>query len=411
MNKAYQSDTTTPPPPIFIFSCARAGSTLMRYIVDTHPEICSPAEMQLGELCEKLYLTLWATLGQVCGAEDEEERQRVVNAEVRRIVFEIMGNYTRAKGKRMWCEKTPWNLNYLEPLHDIFPDAKCICLYRNAMDVAHSCLENIRLRFADELFQYYKKYPGDKVSAVIDYWNDETTKLLAFEREYPDKCLRLKYESVVLEPQKTLDHLFNFLGVRFEPELLNSIFAVQHDQGFGDPKIMYSRSINRASIGTGSAISPSQIQDQLLQRMNSLLEELDYPTVGPDWDTRPSPYLKTVALEDEAKYINTTAEIFSSYIPRQLEIQADTLPKINAVYKIIVTGEGGGIWLLDLTKPGGQITAGNGRAGCTIRMASGDLLDIVNGRLNVAAAFDRGKLQVLGNAELAEKIGQVLFGR
>jgi putative sterol carrier protein len=76
-----------------------------------------------------------------------------------------------------------------------------------------------------------------------------------------------------------------------------------------------------------------------------------------------------------------------------------------------VTGEGGGIWLLDLTKPGGQITFGNGRAGCTIRMAADDLLDIVNGRLNVAAAFDRGKLQVLGNPALAEKIGQVLFGR
>jgi protein-tyrosine sulfotransferase len=409
MNMAYQSQAT--PPPVFIFSCARAGSTLLRYIIDTHPAICSPAEMQMGELCQKLFLSLQATLGQVCGADDQEERDRVVHAEIRRIIYEMMEKYTTAKGKRMWCEKTPWNLNYLDLLQAIFPDAKYICLYRNCMDVAASCLENIRLRFADELFQYYKKYPGDKVSAVIDYWNDETKKLLAFEREHAESCFRIKYEWVVQEPQKTLEQLFAFLGLSFEPDLLNSVFSIQHDEGFGDPKIMYSKSINQGSIGTGSTISLSQIQEPLLKTMNSLLAELDYPTVGPDWDTAPSPYLKSEHAAATSKSISTTAEIFASYIPRQLESQAETLPKINAVYKIIVTGEGGGIWLLDLTKPGGQITFGNGRAGCTIRMAADDLLDIVNGRLNVAAAFDRGKLQVLGNPALAEKIGQVLFGR
>jgi len=43
--------------------------------------------------------------------------------------------------------------------------------------------------------------------------------------------------------------------------------------------------------------------------------------------------------------------------------------------------------------------------------ASADvLLDLVNGELNAVAAFDQGKLYVTGNFELANNIGQLLFG-
>jgi hypothetical protein len=40
--------------PIFILSCYRTGSTLMRYIFDTHPDVYSPPEVCLGDTAAQL---------------------------------------------------------------------------------------------------------------------------------------------------------------------------------------------------------------------------------------------------------------------------------------------------------------------------------------------------------------------
>ena len=123
--------------PVFVLSCERSGSTLLRYIIDTHPQICSPAHLHLGQLCRSLYTSIFYSLGQTMEVTDEATREQLVAVETRRIVDELMERYVRAKGKQMWCEKTTENLQYLKNLNDVFPDARYICLYRNCMDVVH----------------------------------------------------------------------------------------------------------------------------------------------------------------------------------------------------------------------------------------------------------------------------------
>ena len=48
------TDSGTRGLPIFIASHARTGSTLLRYIIDTHPALCCPPELALGQLCSAL---------------------------------------------------------------------------------------------------------------------------------------------------------------------------------------------------------------------------------------------------------------------------------------------------------------------------------------------------------------------
>ncbi|MCA1615986.1 MAG: sulfotransferase, partial [Acidobacteria bacterium] len=76
-----------PPPPFFILSTPRSGSTLMRYIVDTHPEVACPSELNLGVLCDDLYMVVALTLGQTLpDPPGSAANERAVLAEVRRIV-------------------------------------------------------------------------------------------------------------------------------------------------------------------------------------------------------------------------------------------------------------------------------------------------------------------------------------
>ena len=161
-------------PPVFVLSCERSGSTLLRYIMDTHPQVCSPAHLHLGQLCRSLYTTAFYSIGQTAEVADEAARERLVAAEVRRVVDELMGRYARAKGKQVWCEKTTDNLQYLRFLGEVFPDARFICLYRNCMDVAHSSIECSRLGFMPELAPYVQKSPGNIVAAMVESWVEKT---------------------------------------------------------------------------------------------------------------------------------------------------------------------------------------------------------------------------------------------
>lgn len=106
--------------------------------------------------------------------------------------------------------------------------------------------------------------------------------------------------------------------------------------------------------------------------------------------------------------VTTAAEIFEKQMPERLKAKPELAQKINATYKFIVTGDGGGTWFVDLTQPGGKITAEDAPAKCTITVGSGPLVDIVNGKLNAQMAFMTGKLKVAGDMGLALKLGSLL---
>ncbi|HEX7773050.1 MAG TPA: sulfotransferase, partial [Pyrinomonadaceae bacterium] len=372
-------------PPVFVLSCERSGSTLLRYIIDTHPRICSPAHLHLGQLCRSLYTSIFYSLGQTM---EEATREQLVAAETRRIIDEVMERYVRAKGKHMWCEKTTENLQYLKILDDVFPDARYICLYRNCMDVVHSSIECSRLGFIPELAPYVQKRPDNIVAAMVDSWIEKTTTLLEFELAHAEQCFRIKYENLVTEPSRTLPAMFAALGLEWDEQLLKQVFSTQHDQGSGDRKVLFTKKINTDSIGRGSTISRSLIPDDLLEKMNHLLARLDYPPVGDDWDNAPSPYLPAgIATENEI--VSSVEVMFRDYVPRLLKEGNASLAGVNGRCKFEVA-DGGGTWMLTLRESQGVEEALDGDADCTVRISAADLLDLVNGRLNSIAAFDQG---------------------
>lgn len=396
-------------PPVFILSCERSGSTLLRYIIDTHPQACSPAHLHLGQLCRSLYTTAYYSIGQTFDAADEATRGRLVAADVRRIVDELMGRYARAKGKQVWCEKTTENLQHLKFLGEVFPDARFVCLYRNCMDVAHSSIECSRLGFIPELAPYVQKNPGNIVAAMVESWVEKTARLLEFELAHAPQCFRLKYESLALRPSETLREMFAALGLGWDESLLDAVFSTEHDQGSGDRKILFTKRINTDSIGRGSTLARADVPAELLGRMNELLARLDYPVVGPDWDSAPSPYLPAATEAEARDIVSSVGEMFDSYVPRILKSRGAELQGVDGRCKFDVS-DGGGTWMLTLRESGGAAEASGGDADCTVRISAGDLLDLVNGRQNVIAAFDQGKIHVAGDYELANKVGRLLFG-
>ena len=396
-------------PPVFVLSCERSGSTLLRYIIDTHPQVCSPAHLHLGRLCASLYTSIYFSIGQATEAIDEAMRERLVYRETRRIVDELMDRYVTAKGKQTWCEKTTENLQYLKLLHEVFPDARYICLYRNCMDVVHSSIECSRLGFLPELAPYVQKRPDNTVAAMVESWVEKTTTLLDFELDHSSQCFRVKYEHLVAEPSQTLAPMFASLGLDWDEQLLNNVFSTPHDQGSGDRKILFTKKVNTDSIGRGSSISRSFIPDDLLEQMNHLLARLEYAPVGDDWDNAPSPYIPAKITTEAIDVVSSVEEMFREYVPKLLQNGNAAAQGVNGTCKFVVA-DGGGTWMLTLRDSHGVAEAIDGDADCTVRISAADLLDLVNGKLNTIAAFDQGKIHVMGDYDLANKVGRLLFG-
>jgi putative sterol carrier protein len=101
----------------------------------------------------------------------------------------------------------------------------------------------------------------------------------------------------------------------------------------------------------------------------------------------------------------TAAELIDR-ISARIATQPDLLTSVGAVYKFALEGDGGGTYVLDL-KEGLKVTAGDGPAGCTIRMTAADFVDLFEGRANGQALFFTGKLKVEGDMGLALKLQQL----
>lgn len=105
----------------------------------------------------------------------------------------------------------------------------------------------------------------------------------------------------------------------------------------------------------------------------------------------------------------TLKEIFEQKIPDRIQNHPEKVEGINAVYEFNITGEGGGVWSLDLTEGKREVSSGSkGNAHCTITMGAEDFISMVSGSLNPQMAFMGGKLKVAGDMGLALKLGNIL---
>lgn len=105
---------------------------------------------------------------------------------------------------------------------------------------------------------------------------------------------------------------------------------------------------------------------------------------------------------------NTLAQ-FMSKMPEafQCEKAGDT----KAVIKIELSGEGGGVWTVNVGN--GQCTVtpdGDQPAQATISASADDFLALMQGQLNPVSAFMMGKIRVTGDMALVMKFQQ-WFGR
>lgn len=224
--------------PCFLIGVYRSGTTLLRYVLDSHSNIAVPPETNFLHSLKEMHDSEWITKGlQGVGVDESGLKERL-----RDFAGNIFDDYALAKGKGRWVDKTPSYIDILDFIHALFGEnGQYIMLYRHGLDVANSLtLAYERNTFAGPAKRYADEYKDAPRLAYTSYWVDQCNKMLAFEEKYPAQCFRILYELFAAEPAKYLPPLFAFLGESWEPEVLD-FAGKQHDFGLQDYKILETK--------------------------------------------------------------------------------------------------------------------------------------------------------------------------
>jgi len=288
--------------PVIVLTGARSGSTLLRMVLDAHPDLACPPETNIPRLCTEFS----KLIEKLDPADEAGSVSDLAMKQVKSLTDLIYAGYLTRRGKRRWCDKSLLISEVGEAFLTLYDKAKFICLYRHAMDFIHSAIEAVPWGLRGYGFDNYARGTGgtNSVAAMAAYWIDNTAQTLEFERTHGERCLRLHYEELVTRPAMVADRIFDFIGVSRVPGIERLALAgldSPEAYGPGDHKIFASDEINDRSVGRGIRIPPELITPNQLNVMNGLLGMLGYVPVDRKWQTSTyPPTLLGVAPGDES---------------------------------------------------------------------------------------------------------------
>ncbi|MBI5468423.1 MAG: sulfotransferase [Deltaproteobacteria bacterium] len=241
--------------PCFLIGVYRSGTTLLRYVLDSHSNIAVPPETNF--LCQtaEIWRSAWVRTG-LKGAGVDEEGLRI---RLREFAGGVFDDYAAAKGKTRWVDKTPAYIDILDFLDFLFGErCRYIMLYRNGLDVANSLAETYEKKMLGGPPKHYAdSMQGPPRLVFSSYWSEECEKMIEFEKAHPSQCFRVLYESYATEPEKQLKPLFEFLGESWDPGVLD-FNRKNHDYGLQDSKIAQTKSFD-PRIGTYGSWSAEEV--------------------------------------------------------------------------------------------------------------------------------------------------------
>jgi hypothetical protein len=277
--------------PVFVLCTGRSGSTLLRVLLDTHPDLACPPEAKLPETVARL-AALWSTMESLplSAGNGTPGLPPPAMAGIRHTADLIVGPYLARRGKRRYCDKNLGTELYAETLLNVFPEAKFICLHRHPMDMIASGIEACPWGITNYGFEpYIAGSPGNSVLALARYWADHAAAILAVEDKHPLSCHRVRYEDLVDDPDAVTGKIFEFLGLPPVEGVSSLCFSGERERfGAGDFKIWNTSQITGESVGRGWSV-PANLMAAVTPTVNQLADRLGYVHVDDAWGAAARP--------------------------------------------------------------------------------------------------------------------------
>ncbi|HHP7244605.1 MAG TPA: sulfotransferase family protein [Elainellaceae cyanobacterium] len=265
---------------VFILGCPRSGTTLLQSLLTAHPSVASFPESHFFRALLKRRSVVRQTLGLASRSARprfEEFLHELGHEELNGILPDhaaFVWQYSRAfirlldllaaeEHKDVWIEKTPGHLHYAEAIASHVPNAQFIHILRNGADVVAS------------LYEVTHRHPdiwgGQRsIDDCIERWCQDAQISLQYHH-HPRHHL-VNYEDLVAHPELVLTTLCDFIGVPFNPIMLQNYKTAAQRVVLKDEqwKASVSQSIETNRIRKFHQVFDEQQQHYILQQLSAV---------------------------------------------------------------------------------------------------------------------------------------------
>jgi hypothetical protein len=214
-------------PPVVILGVSRSGTTLLKEMLDGHSELAIPSESYfIPQLWDRhgrrpgrhAFLRDLGRLARIkeWGLTRESiRRQMPADPDFAEAVQAVYRAYAELHGKRRFGDKTPSYMQRLSLLERAFPGARYVHLIRDGRDAGLSFVAmRRRVRFN------WARPRG--LAAFAAQWRREVEGARSFGGSLAGgRYLEIRFDDLVTQPAETLGVVCSFLGLGFEPEMLD----------------------------------------------------------------------------------------------------------------------------------------------------------------------------------------------
>jgi hypothetical protein len=248
--------------PVIVLAPAYSGASTLRSLLEGHPDLACTAGTGLLPLCEQAMAT-WRN----ADARPAGTPSSLASSTTRALATSFITSILAREGKSRWCEVAAANPQAAEAFLGLYPGTRFLCLYRACPSVTRAVLDASPWGITEPMFApFTRAYPASTVAALTAYWVSATGPLLAFEREHPRSCLRVRFEDLS-QGWQAVERMTSFLSLA---------------DAVGRPIPGRQDEPRPASPGTelSAGIPVSLIPPALLAQANDLLQQLDYPPMA-----------------------------------------------------------------------------------------------------------------------------------
>ncbi|MFW6691644.1 sulfotransferase family protein [Streptomyces sp. MAR4 CNX-425] len=224
--------------PVFVITPVRSGATLLRMLLGGHSRLHAPHELHVRRL------EVGTRTDLAVAAMRELDLHR---ADLEHLLWDrVLHRELVRSGKEILVEKTPNNAFAYRRIAACWPDARFVFLLRHPASVAQSWYE------ADPS----RRTPEEAALEALHYVRATERA----RRELPGHLVR--YEDLTADPEGVLTGVCDFLGVPYEPEMLDYGAREEGElpKGLGD----WKEKIRSGRVQRGRALpAPDEVPEPL----------------------------------------------------------------------------------------------------------------------------------------------------
>ena len=199
-------------PMIFIGGCGRSGTTLLREMLNRHPNIfCGPETSMFG-------LPFWPeNISKMWNIDEQKILNQAEKADnLVEFAEQFYLSQSEQAGKARSADKTPNNIRVINKILTWFPNSQFIHIVRDGRDVACSLRHHPKQIIVDGKIVPSKI--NRPISECATRWLSDTSSGLVY-RDHP-RYYEVRYENLVNDSVPTLKALCEFINEVYNDEML-----------------------------------------------------------------------------------------------------------------------------------------------------------------------------------------------